>query len=219
MRKGHGYHQYQNESNGLEERPEMIKIVQHNSPSYAPRTYVNAESADLTLAFAIDYHTAGERLTMKAAGTRRFLMLPLEIDGQEFDVELHVDSIIKKARQNGHKEISVNIAGNGAYTLTSFKWEQDRVNRYITSVLNAVNEIIPINKIVSGGQTGADIAGAVAARVLGIDAVITMPKGYKQRGKDSKDIDRNPHKICSEIDAFAKGIMASNKPSSAINPQ
>lgn len=197
----------------------MIRILQHSSPSYAPRTYVNAGSADLTLAFAIDYHTAGEKLTMKAAGTRKFLMLPLEIDGQEFDLNLHADAIIKKARQNGLKEISANIAGNGSYTLTNYRWEQERVNQYITSVLRAVNEVIPIIKIVSGGQTGADIAGAVAARVLGIDAVITMPKGYKQRGKDNKDIDRNPHKICSEIDAFAKSIMPKNKPSSGMNPQ
>lgn len=43
--------------------------------------------------------------------------------------------------------------------------------------------------MISGGQTGVDIAGIVAAQALRIDAVATLPKGYLQRFEDR--IDRN----------------------------
>lgn len=44
----------------------MLHIAQHKSSSYAPRTYANA-SQGVTLAVAVDFNTAGERLTTKAA--------------------------------------------------------------------------------------------------------------------------------------------------------
>ena len=47
-----------------------MKIIENKSSSYAPRTFANAKSADLTIAFAIDFGTAGEQLTKKAAGQR-----------------------------------------------------------------------------------------------------------------------------------------------------
>ena len=46
------------------------------SPRYHDRTVINASWADLTVAFAIDFGTAGERLTRKAAGDR---YLPVNI--------------------------------------------------------------------------------------------------------------------------------------------
>lgn len=50
----------------------MLTILEHKSSSYAPRTYENAAKADVTIAIAVDYNTAGERLTHKAAGGEVF---------------------------------------------------------------------------------------------------------------------------------------------------
>lgn len=54
-----------------------IEILEHPSSSYAPRTWANAANSDVTIAMAVDYSTAGERLTHKAAG-KRYLALPLD---------------------------------------------------------------------------------------------------------------------------------------------
>ena len=68
-----GIAQTQNNKGSLKE------TASPRSSSYAPRTQVNASSADLTVAFATDYATAGERLTMKMAGYR-YVAVPLELD-------------------------------------------------------------------------------------------------------------------------------------------
>jgi hypothetical protein len=38
-----------------------------------------------------------------------------------------------------------------------------------------------ISKLISGGQTGVDIAAAVVGPLLNIPTEINMPQGYKQR--------------------------------------
>ena len=47
-----------------------LEIVAHRSPSYVPRTRENADTADLTIAVAADYSSAGERLTKRSAGSK-----------------------------------------------------------------------------------------------------------------------------------------------------
>lgn len=54
----------------------QLAILEHASPSYAPRTAVNAKTADATLAFAVDFNSAGERLTRRVA-EGRYLAVPL----------------------------------------------------------------------------------------------------------------------------------------------
>lgn len=43
-----------------------------------------------------------------------------------------------------------------------------------------------IKKVISGGQTGADQAGLLAARVCGVDVGGTAPKGYQDTGSRSQ---------------------------------
>lgn len=46
----------------------MLSLRAHRSASYPPRTFENADRAHMTAAFALDFSTAGERLTKKGCG-------------------------------------------------------------------------------------------------------------------------------------------------------
>ncbi len=47
-----------------------LTLLEHSSSGYVGRTFANATSADLTLAFACDFTTAGEKLTARSAASR-----------------------------------------------------------------------------------------------------------------------------------------------------
>ena len=137
-----------------------MRIIEHSSESYAPRTYVNAGRADLTIAFAMDFNTAGEKLTRKAAGTKYLAM------GLDRDSVMAAREVWKACRDagKGDKPLVLNIAGNGIYTLAKQGWTQEEVNKYIYDILALVTKHWPIEMIVSGGQTGIDLAGGVVQR-------------------------------------------------------
>lgn len=157
-----------------------LKLSEHKSSSYAPRTYHNA-SQGVTLAIAVDFSTAGERLTHKAAGDR-ILQVHYETDWLETARMLYS----KLKAEDCH---TINIAGNGIYTLQKRGISQDAINLYVYKVIKIVNEHWKIDKVVSGGQTGTDMAGLISAFALGIPAEGTWPKGYKMRWEDGKDVD------------------------------
>ncbi len=165
----------------------VIEIKETTSSQYGPRTTINARSAGVTIAVAIDYTSSGELLTASAANNK-YIAIPY--DGM--DIPTAAEAIIKKLVQQD--STTLNVAGNSIFTFNSHNPKnpitQKEINQYIFSVIKLVHETIPLTKIVSGGQTGADIAGAIAAAALGIPAVITFPKGFRQRnsymGKDGK---------------------------------
>lgn len=159
----------------------MLTIQEHTSSKYTPRTYYNAKAAQITLAFAIDFSTAGERLTKKASDV--LLELPLDTPW--------IENARKVYRALVSNQFSIiNVAGNGIYTLNKHGITQKFVDDYVYSVLRIVNIHRPITKIYSGGQTGADLAGARAGWKLQIDTEVTYPKGYIMRWEDGKD---KPH--------------------------
>lgn len=160
-------------------RVAQIEIVEHSSASYSPRTYANAKGADLTVAFAVDFSTAGEKLTHKAAGDR-YIGIALALEPIQAARQLY-----RALRaQDAH---TVNVAGNGIYTLAQHGWSQQRINRYVYEVLAKVHEHWPLKHVRSGGQTGVDMAGVTAAHALGIDALALLPKGFVQRAADKVD--------------------------------
>src|ERR1700751_4050447 len=120
-----------------------LHVLEHTSSSYGPRTYANAASADVTIALAVDYSTAGERLTNKAAGNK-YLALPLENDWVDNARLLYL-------HMNKHGCKTINVAGNGIYTLNKFGWDQTYIDCYISFLLAKVSEHLQITKIVSGG--------------------------------------------------------------------
>lgn len=179
----------------------ILSLVEHSSPNYSPRTYHNANSADLTVALACDFSTAGEKLTHKAAGSN-YLGVPIQFTPQDT-----AKMILFHLHERGLANPTINIAGNGIYTLTKkLGWSQHAVNLHVTHALALAHREIPIKQIVSGGQTGVDIAGIVAAHLLKIDAEATFPKGFVQRFEDGKDICRTEADIRREVIEMADAI-------------
>jgi len=157
------------------------EFVEHKSKSYAPRTYHNASVGDLTLAIAVDYNTAGEKLTKKAS------------EGKYLPIWYHTDSLLASREiYKWCKKLNVktlNIAGNGVYTFQEQNIDQKDINYKLYEMISLVHKYYPIEKIVSGGQTGMDLAGGVVAEVLGIPCTMTYPKGFKIRGFDGIDVE------------------------------
>lgn len=176
----------------------MLTIREHKSSSYGPRTYANANDADVTIALAVDYSTAGERLTHKAAGDK-YLKLPFNAYS---NIEL---ARMLWKRLYGIDNPVINVAGNGIYTLSKHGITQEYINDCLFEILELVHIHYPIAKIVSGGQTGVDLAGGYAGWRLGIDTVLTLPKGFKQRGEDGVDREYNYEDIWYQVTGSYKG--------------
>jgi hypothetical protein len=170
-----------------------LTILEHTSSSYAPRTYVNAAKGDVTIAIAVDYSTAGEKLTRKAAG-EKYLKLDPVLPWIE-----NARLLFKRLARNGSKApATINVAGNGIYTLHK-KMSQEEANLYVYKILAQVGEYYPLKQIRSGGQTGVDIAGAVAGVTLGVDVELLLPKGFKQRFEDKVDREHTEDEIRGQV--------------------
>lgn len=173
-----------------------LRLEEDKSTSYAPRTYHNAHIADLTVALAADFKTAGERLTKKAAGDK-YMAFPIDtydpIDcAREIYVEMH--------NKNMH---TINIAGNGIYTLNDYLLTQEFVNNFVYSMLKPLNTYLDIRHTYSGGQSGVDLAGGVASLALGIPCTMRYPKGFKTRGESGVDTFNSPYNLYRLIEGMA----------------
>lgn len=180
----------------------MLEIIAHRSRSYPPRTFENAGAAALTLALATDFSSAGERLTKKAAGDR-YLGLPLSLDSLSAARQLYA-----ALKRTGIQRPVLNIAGNGIYTLAKSGWTQASVNRHLFEILSPVHEHLGLSLVVSGGQTGIDLAGGVAAHALGIPARMTLPAGFLQRGLHHRDVERSEREIRAEVLAASEELLS-----------
>lgn len=175
-------------------------VKEHTSEKYPPRTYHNAKSSGTTLAVATNLHTAGELLTKKAAGDK-YIGFQLN---DEFDtLKVARDLYLKMKKDNSH---TLNIAGNGIYTLIKDKITQEDINNIIYRIVAQVHAFWPIEKIYTGGQTGVDLAGAVSAYALNIEAEITLPKGFKQRFENNVDVDGTEENVRQQITEGAKKL-------------
>lgn len=183
-----------------------VTVTAHPSSGYRERTKYNADSAGLTVAIAANYATAGERLTKSVAGDK-YLAIPLDVAPEKGGARL-----AEAMRQRGTS--SLNVAGNGIYTLSAAGYTQEVVNQHVFDLISAAHAAHPISKIVSGGQTGVDIAGAVAAKALGIPVVVTMPKGFVQRNAAGEDRRLGQAEVLRQIEDGATRVRrAAPKPS------
>ena len=177
-----------------------LQIVEHTSDKYPPRTWANASAAGLTLAIADDFETPGERLTRRAAG-ERYLAVDLSMPV--------IDAARQLYRALRHFDAhTMNVAGNGIYTLHEKGWTQDQINLHLAQILGKVHQYWKIEKVFSGGQTGVDLAGIVAARFIGIPACATLPKGFIQRHLDKVDRSFTREQIEGQVQA---GVQALRK--------
>lgn len=171
-----------------------LNVKEDKSDKYPPRTYYNAKSADLTIAFAVDLTTLGEKLTHRAAGDEKYLGFHLTDSSDTIDLARQLYKRMKKDNVS-----TINVAGNGIYTLSEHGCSQEFINKFVFEVISKVNEYLPITKVYTGGQTGVDIAGAVAGFALGIPTEVTLPKGFKQRFEDNKDVDGTQDKVVAQV--------------------
>lgn len=175
----------------------MINLREHRSSSYAPRTEHNA-SQGVTLAVAVDFTTAGERLTTKMAKGKI-----VHFDARNFSSEIvgKTNKLIEFLSKDNCR--TVNVAGNGIYTFHRKGFTQEGVNQIVYWILNKVHEQYPLEHIVSGGQSGADLAGLVAAAHLGIPCTGMWPRGYKMRFENGIDVNHTPEQIMEIINKYA----------------
>lgn len=176
----------------------MELTVKSYGIGYGPRTGLNARSAEMTIAFAVNFGTGGERLTKKVSGDH-YLAITIP-----FSPKKAAGTILSMMRD--HNFSILNIAGNGMHTLSHHKHTQEDVNQLMYETLGIVHHVKEITKIISGGQTGIDTAGAVSAVALNIDAVITFPSGYLQRWQDGVDIKGSESEMKQQINDYAKNI-------------
>jgi len=165
----------------------MITFIESGSFGYKNRTIVNA-SSDVTIAFACDFSTSGEKLTKKSVleqGKKYLAIDANNLNVTEFRVNKIVD-ILNKVNAK-----TLNIAGNGIYTLKG-KYYQYELDEFVYNLLlevissdNLKNKCITIR---SGGQTGFDESGAKAGDKLGLETIILAPRGWKFRTQYGTDI-------------------------------
>lgn len=178
-----------------------LLLQAHDASGYRARTRENALGADLTVAMAQDFQTGGEVLTHRMAG-ERYVGVPL---GDS--VPSMAEAILK--RMTHFNAFTLNIAGNGIYTLSKHGWSQDSVNRKVFEVLARVHAARPLSRIRSGGQTGVDTAGLVAGLALGVPVLGLYPKNFVQRFADGTDHCRTASALEAELRAYARDLATS----------
>lgn len=183
---------YSNKDLTIEKNTQEIFIPtvifeEEQSSGYRNRTIKNA-SADATIAIAVDFNTAGERLTKSSVLNQNKKYIPVDANNLVVTDSL-VNRIINDL--NSVNATSLNIAGNGIYTMVG-KYTQKQIDDFtytlLERVLNSPNLNNKIKNIRSGGQTGFDEAGTKAGIKLGLNTLTLAPKGWVFRNSDNKDI-------------------------------
>jgi hypothetical protein len=177
---------------------QALTLQAHADYSYVPRTGDNATGADVTVAFATDFNTAGEKLTKRLAA-HRYIGIPFGIDVSDAAARL-VAFIV------GRNGSTLNVAGNGIYTLTEHGVNQERANAWVHGVLAAVSRGVKLTLIRSGGQTGIDQAGLVAALALGIPALGHYPARFRRRNAQGNEVTATADAIRAELVAQAAAL-------------
>ncbi|MCR8701864.1 hypothetical protein [Campylobacter sp. RM12176] len=167
--------------------------------SYNNRTYWNIRYSDITIAFSKDFNTSGEKATTDMANKQGKYLRPgtsnsINHEGSNLHALDNPKEIAKeianffKEKYPNKKNFILNIAGNGIYRLHGEITQQQLNSKMREALKELINELPGIKiQVRSGGQTGMDLAGAVAAYSLGLDTTMYMPYGYKIRPSDKKD--------------------------------
>ena len=152
--------------------------------SYPSRTRENVNWSDITIALAQDFNTAGEKLTKSAAGNKYVSSI---LAAESNDASEIAENLYNQIKTKGKTDnLKINIAGNGIY---SMKQSQSYYNDLMTQILMKLQDKgVTISEIRSGGQTGIDEAGIIAAQRLGIPNEVHSTANFMFRDKSGKDI-------------------------------
>ena len=167
----------------------MIDFQEDDTDGYRSRTIKNA-SADVTIAIAVDFDTAGEKLTKSAVLSQNNLYLPVSIDNT-INIRNAPSELAKEILKLNKSSITLNIAGNGMYRLKDKFVEQKSIDYMVFYILREILTHltgVEITQLRTGGQSGVDEAGAKAGVKLGIPTLVLAPKGWQYRDIDNNDI-------------------------------
>lgn len=190
----------------------ILEINEHKSTSYAPRTWANASKGQITIAFAVEFDTAGEKLTETAAKNSNRPIYQAKLDknfysvlNQNPDEERLAVSLASSLPSVLRLDV-INIAGNSIATFGKFNYCQEDINVIIYLTLKQLfGDLRPA--IITGGQTGADLAGAVAGYALGCETSVLLPNGYLQRNVFGVDEPHTEFEIFQQISQGAVEIL------------
>lgn len=182
----------------------MIEITQHKSAKYPPRTYQTGKESDITIAIAVNYDTPGEKLTEKAA--KNYLRIDFENWDEWYDStkETYISNAFSKISS---KNLVVNVAGNSIPTFLKHGITQLQVNKKVYDIIRFIHKHYPISKILSGGQTGSDTAGVVAAIALKIPTKIIFPNGFLQRNQANNDVTTTEADYLDLVLGYVDGLV------------
>lgn len=168
----------------------MARIIFKMAGSYRDRTMKNASSSDVTIAFAKNFNTAGEKLTERAVKKYGKAYVPVKVTSLTIGSD-DVQTVVSEINKLSSANIVLNIAGNGIYTFKN-KFTQDEIDDFVYKFLRKVKQHPELTKkidmIRSGGQTGFDEAGVKAAKRLQIDSLVLAPRGWMFRDIEGNDV-------------------------------
>ena len=167
------------------------RIMEDSARNYGHRTWANAAWSDITLALATDFSSPGEITTRRAAGDKylryqldRTLkrLITFKKDGER--EAMKIARMIRNHTRYKEDGIRLNIAGNGLVTLLKSGVDTQTVASFLSIVFSACqNEGVKILEVRSGGQSGVDEAGIIAAQRNKMKCSILAPKGFRWRDK------------------------------------
>lgn len=168
---------------------------EHKSEKYTPRTYANARRADVTVAIAVDFTTAGEKCT-KTAAKKNYVSYDFESDPKVCG-----ELFAKHCEKFGVRII--NVAGNGIYTFSQHGYTQHQVNLWMLDFIEALIAQHPhITLFISGGQTGIDFSIGVVSELLGLHCDMLFPKGFIQRHINKRDRQMDTMELEEDLERY-----------------
>lgn len=96
-----------------------IQFFTDKSTGYKDRTIVNA-NADVTIAFAFDFSTSGEKLTKSSALKQGRKFYEVDLNDYPIIPEKYMREFVELVNSIDKDSITINIAGNGIYTLSKY---------------------------------------------------------------------------------------------------
>ncbi len=116
-------------------RPEyeqMYGMRESSFRDYAPRSFQNAATADVTLRIATDWSSAGERCTLRAVSAAEREHFDIGLDAGMRVNCLRVDACVLWLRGFG-RCLTINVAGNSEQTAPGIEAASERILRAIFS--------------------------------------------------------------------------------------
>ncbi len=164
-----------------------IDFQEDTDDGYVGRTIKNA-SADVTIAIASNFDTAGEKLTKSSALKQGNVFIPIQLANIRTGELLmkSVDEISSTILSLNKPSITLNIAGNGMYTLRNTYLSTQKLTDFfiytlIKELIEKLSTNVTISMIRTGGQSGIDEAGAKAGVKNNIPTLVLAPKGWRYR--------------------------------------